>query len=75
MKAPGSVALAALMASLFVLARRGRVFEVVAFAFMFVTIFLLILESLSPRLQLRKKPLPQPTIRLNIEGPSERPRQ
>jgi hypothetical protein len=58
------------MAPLFVLARRGRVFEVIALVFMFATIFLLLLESLRPKVQLRKKPLPKPTIRLNIDGPS-----
>jgi hypothetical protein len=34
-----------LTVSLFVLARRGRVFEIIAFVFMFATIFLLVLES------------------------------
>jgi hypothetical protein len=58
------------MALLFVLARRGRLFEVIAFVFMFATIFLLLLESVRPKVQLRKKPLPKPTIRLNIDGPS-----
>jgi len=58
------------MAPLFVLARRGRVFEVIAFIFKFVTIFLLLLESVRPKVRLRKKPLPKPTIRLNIDGPS-----
>ncbi len=57
------------MAPLFVLARQGRAFEVIAFVFMFATIFLLLLESLHPKVQLRKKPLPKPTIRLNIDGP------
>jgi hypothetical protein len=58
------------MAPLFVLARRGRVFEVIAFIFTFATIFLLLLESVRPKVRLRKKPLPKPTIRLNIDGPS-----
>ena len=62
--------LSALIAPLFVLARQGRVFEVIAFVFMFATIFLLLLESVRPKVHLRKKPLPQPTIRLNIDGPS-----
>ncbi len=70
MKAPRSFLLSPLMAPLFVLARQGRVFEVIAFAFMFATIFLLLLESVRPKVQLRKKPLPKPTIRLNIDGPS-----
>ena len=70
MKAPRSFFLSPLMAPLFVLARQGRVFEVIAFAFMFATIFLLLLESVRPKVQLRKKPLPKPAIRLNIDGPS-----
>jgi hypothetical protein len=69
MKPPRSVVLGTLMAPLFVLARRGRVFELIAFVFMFVTIFLLLLESVRPKVQLRKKPLPKPTIQLNIDGP------
>ena len=68
MKPPRSVALAPLIAPLFVLARRHRVFEVIAFIFAFVTTFLLLLESVRPKVQLRKKPLPKPTIRLNIDG-------
>jgi uncharacterized protein YbaR (Trm112 family) len=70
MKSPRSVVLGPIMAPLFVLARQGRVFEVIAFAFMFVTMFLLLWESARPKVQLRKKPLPKPTIRLNIDGPS-----
>jgi hypothetical protein len=70
MKSPRSVVLGPLMAPLFVLARRGRVFEVIAFVFTFATIFLLLLESVRLKVQLRKKPLPKPTIRLNIDGPS-----
>jgi len=70
MKPPRSVVLGPLIAPLFILARQGRVFEVFAFVFMFVTIFLLLVESLHPKVRLRKKPLPGPSIRLNIEGPS-----
>ncbi len=70
MKPPRSVVLGPLMAPLFVLARQGHVFEVIAFVFMFATIFLLLLESVRRKLQLRKRPLPKPTIRLNIDGPS-----
>jgi len=70
MKPPRWIVLGPLVASLFVLARQGRVFEIVAFSFMFVTIFLLLLESLRPKVQLRRKPLPEPSIRLNINGPS-----
>jgi len=71
MKPPRSFLLAPLMAPLFVLARQGRVLEVIAFVYMFATIFLLLLESLRPKVQLRKKPLPEPIIRLEIDGPSD----
>jgi hypothetical protein len=70
MKPPRSFVLGPLVAPLFVLARQGRVFEVLAFVFMFATIFLLLLESVRPQVQLRKRPLPKPSIRLNIDGPS-----
>lgn len=70
MKPPRSFVFGPLIAPLFVLARQGRVFEVFAFAFMFVVIFFLVLESLRPKVRLRKKPLPEPSIRLNINGPS-----
>jgi hypothetical protein len=68
MKPLRSFLLAPLMGPLFVLARRGTVFEVVAFVYMFATIFLVLLESGRPKLQLRKRPLPKPAIRLNIDG-------
>jgi len=68
MKPPRSFLLTPLVAPLFVLARQGRIFEVVAFVFMFATFFLLLLECLHPKVQLRKKPLPKPTIRLKIDG-------
>jgi uncharacterized paraquat-inducible protein A len=70
MKPPRSALLAPLMAPLFVLARHGRVFEIIALVFMFATISLLLWESFHPKLQLRKRPLPKPSIRLNIDGPS-----
>jgi hypothetical protein len=57
------------MAPLLVLARRGPVFEVIAFIFVFATIFLVLLESVRPKVQIRKKPLPKPAIRLNLDGP------
>lgn len=69
MKPPRSAVLGPIMPLLFVLARRGRVFEVIAFVFSFVTIFLLLFESLRPQLRLRTKPLAKATIRLNIDGP------
>ena len=70
MKPPRSVVLGSLMVPLIVLARQGRVFEVIAFVFMFATIVLLLLESIRPKVQLRKTLLPKPTVRLNIDGPS-----
>ena len=54
------------MAPLFVLARQGRVLEVIAFLFMGVTISLLLLESFHPKVRLRKKPQPKPAVRLGI---------
>ena len=71
MKPPRSVVLGPLIAPLFVLVRLSRVFEAIAFVYMFATIFLLLLESVRPKVQLRKKPLPKPTIRLDIDGPSK----
>ena len=70
MKPPRSLVLGPLIAHLFVLARQGLVFEVTAFVFMFAAIFLVILESVRPKLRLRKRPLPKPDIRLNTDGPS-----
>ena len=70
MKPPRSFVLAPLMAPLFVLARQGRVLEIIAFVYMFATIFLMLLESFRPKVRLRTRPLPKPTIRLNIDGPS-----
>ena len=60
------------MAPLFVLARRGRILEIIAFVYMFATLSLVLIESLRPKVQLRKKPLPEPEIRLNLlDGPSK----
>lgn len=70
MKPPRSVVLVILMAPLFVLAREGRVFEAVAFAFMVGTIFFLLLESLRPHVRLRTTPLPKPEIRLDLDRPA-----
>jgi hypothetical protein len=70
MKPPRSFVLGPLMAPLFLLARRGRAFEVIAFVFMFATILLLLLESVHPKVRLRKKAPPEPEIRLKINGPS-----
>ena len=70
MKSPRSVVLGPLMAPLFVLARQGRVFEVIAYVYAFAIMFLVFLESLRPKVQLRRKAPPKPEIRLNIDGPS-----
>ena len=70
MKPPRSVVLGPLIAPLFVLARQGRIFEIIAFLFMFATICFLLLETTRPKVRLRKRPLPKPAIRLNIDGPS-----
>lgn len=71
MKPPRSVVLGPLVAPLCVLARRGRVLELIALIYMFVTILLLLVESMRPKLRLRKKPLPKPEIRLHIDGRSD----
>ena len=70
LKPPRYFALAPLIAPLFVLARQGRVFEIIAITCMSATVVLLVLESASPRVGLRRKRLPKPTIRLNIDAPS-----
>jgi hypothetical protein len=70
MKAPRSFLMAPLMAPLFVLARQGRAFEALAFAYSAVTMIFVLWESSHPKVQLRQKPRPQPEIRLNINGPS-----
>jgi len=69
MKPPRSPLFAPLMASLFVLARKGWAFEVAAYSFMFGLIFVLLLECLDPKIQLRKAPL-EPEIRLDINDQS-----
>jgi hypothetical protein len=70
MKPPRSFVLGPLMAPLFVLARQGRIFEVIAFVYAFATVFLVLLESMRPKVRLRKKPLPKPAVWLKIDGPS-----
>ena len=65
MKPPRSFLLPPLMAPLFVLSRHRPVIETIAFVYIFATFFLILLESFRPKVQLRKKPLPEPSIRLN----------
>ena len=60
MKSPRSFLLSPLMAPLFVLARQGRVFEVIAFAFMFATIFLCCWKASVLRYSSGKSPCPSP---------------
>ena len=71
MKPPRSFVLGPLMAPLFLLARQGRVFEVIAIVYSVVTVMLMLFECSRPKVRLRKKPLPEPAIRLNIDGPSK----
>ena len=68
MKPSRSALMAPLIGPLFVLARQGKSFEVIAFAYALATIFLLLWESAHPKLQIRKRPLPEPEIRLKIDG-------
>lgn len=68
---PRSFLLGPLMAPLFVLARQGRIFEVIAFGYTFLTIFLVLFESSRPKLRLRKKPLAKPVVQLKINGPAK----
>jgi hypothetical protein len=70
MKPPRSYLLGPLLAPLFVLARQGRIFEVIAFVYAFATISLMLLESLRPKLRLRTRPLAKPDVSLKIEGQS-----
>jgi len=67
MRPPRSFVLGPLMAPLFVLARQGRVFEVIALVYAFATMFLVLLESIHPN---RKRPLAKPAVWLKIDGPS-----
>jgi hypothetical protein len=69
MKPPRSFVLGPLMAPLFVLARQGRIFEVLAFAYALATLFLVLLESMRPKLRLRKRALPKAAVWLKLDGP------
>lgn len=70
MKPLRSFVLGPLMAPLFVLARQGRVVEIIAFVYMFATIFLMLIECARPKVRLRTKPQPKPTIQLKINDPT-----
>jgi hypothetical protein len=69
MKPPRSFLMAPLMAPLFVLARQGRIFEILAFAYSGATTFLVLWESFHPKLRIRQNPSPQPAVRLDINDP------
>jgi hypothetical protein len=69
MRPPRSFLLAPLMAPLFVLARKGHAFEVIAFAYASATMFLVLFECFRLKLRLRKKPLAKPIVQLKINGP------
>jgi hypothetical protein len=70
MKPPRSFVLGPLMAPLFVLARQGRIFEMIAFVYAIATMFFVMLECMRPNVRLRKKPLPKSAVWLKIDGPS-----
>jgi hypothetical protein len=70
MKPPRSYLLGPVIAPLFVLARQGRIFEIMAFVYMFATIVLVLVESSRPKLRLRKRPLAKPAVWLKIGRPS-----
>ena len=71
MKPPRAFVPGVLVPPMFVLARQGRGFEIFAFAFMAITIVWLLVESLRPGVRPRKRALPKPAIRLNIDGPAK----
>jgi len=70
MKPLRSFLLGPLIAPLFVLARQGRAFEILAFVYSAVTMVLIVWESFHLKVRLRQKPRPEPEIRLNINRPS-----
>ena len=72
LKPQRSFLLGPLMAPVFILARQGRTFEVMAFIFAFATIFLVLLESSRPKVRLRIRPLAKPEVWLDISSPSTR---
>lgn len=55
---------------LFVLAIHSRLFEAIAFAFMFAIVSLMVFESIHPKVRVRKKSPPKPEIRLDINASS-----
>jgi len=71
MKPLRSYRLSPLVVPLALLAGRGKVFAVIALAYMFATLLLMLWEAAHLQVRLRKKPLPEPTVRLNINSPSK----
>jgi hypothetical protein len=70
MKPLRSFLLGPLVPPLFVLARQGRIYEDIAFVYMFGTIFLILLECGHVKLRLRKRPLAKPEVWLKFNDPS-----
>ena len=66
-KPPRSTMLAAIMPLVFGLGLAGRLFEVIAIIFAIGIFTAFVIEAIHPQLRF-KKPLPEPTIRLNIVG-------
>ena len=67
-KPPRCGVFAGAWAPMFVVAIHSRFFQVIAFAFMLATMFLMLFESIHPKVRVRKKSPPQPEIRLNINA-------
>src|SRR5882762_3779338 len=68
---PVSVLLLPILLSLSWFARLGHIFAVIAEVMVvFACVTLVLLLSIRPQVQLRKRALPKPAIRLNIGGPS-----
>jgi hypothetical protein len=68
---PVSFWLFPIILSLSWLSRLGHIFAVIAEVLLLsATVTLVPLLIVRPQVRLRKKPLPKPAIRLNIEGPS-----
>lgn len=70
LKPPIYGAFAVMWVPLFVLARHNHFLEAIAFAFTFAMLVLMVFESIRPKVRVRKKELPKPEIRLNINGSS-----
>ena len=68
---PVAVCVLPILSSMSLLARKGHAYAVIAEVLLVSSaVTLVLLLTVRPKLRLRQKPLPQPTIRLNIDGPS-----